>query len=179
MECYIVFEGEINPINAKKLADLILGINNDNKDNIAKINIFLSSYGGATYYGFSLATIIQNSSVPIVIHATNHIDSIANVVFLAAKVENRTAESHAKFFVHGATQGGTYDLEGLIEAQSAIKTENHRIVTFISENSALPIDSVTSRMANRTSMPAAEAITVGYISESIHKTIPPGAKRYE
>ena len=71
-----------------------------------KITIFFSSLGGNIYDGFLLATLIQNSKVSIAIHAVNHIDSIANVVYLAAK--ERTAESHAKFYLHGASTQGEF-----------------------------------------------------------------------
>ncbi|MBI4363383.1 MAG: ATP-dependent Clp protease proteolytic subunit [Candidatus Doudnabacteria bacterium] len=177
MECYIVFEGGINAENYKKLAETIFAINKDTT--ISKINIFLSSYGGSTYYGFALATIIQNSKIPISIHATNHIDSIANVVFLSPKAENRTSESHAKFFVHGASRNGDYDERALNEALSAIKAENHRIATFISENSRLPLDQAREKMKNGETMSATEALSFGYINQLDHKTVPLDTKRYD
>src|SRR3989338_2169580 len=177
MDYYILFEGGINPENAKKFADAISAANVDT--NITTINVFFSSFGGSTYYGFAIATLIQNSKKPVNIHATNHIDSIANVVFLSAKFVNRTSESHAKFFVHGASQEGNYDERGLNEALSALGAENHRIGTFISENSQLTFDQVKKKMKNGETMSAKQALEHGYISQLVHKTIPIGAIRYD
>ncbi|GEM_PF-1783458 len=181
MEYYIVFEGEIDLLNSKKLADAILAINNDPNinSNVNQIRLFMSSYGGSTYHGFALATIIQNSKIPISIHATNHIDSIANVVFLSAKIEHRTSESHAKFFVHGASKGGNYDERALNETLSAIKAENHRIATFISENSKLTLEQVKEKMQIGETMSAKDALQFGYISQLVHKTIPLNSQRYD
>ena len=124
MEKYIIFEGIIDQQATQRLCQ---AINNASTQLPVpnKINILFSSLGGNIYEGFLLASIIQNSKIPISIHATNHIDSIANVIFLSSK--ERTAESHAKFYLHGATTQGNFDEKALKDQLSSIKTNNSRI----------------------------------------------------
>lgn len=172
-EYYIFFEGVINLKTAKKIID---AINKAKEKKFKKIFIFLSSWGGNIDSGFLLASIIQNSPIPISIHATNHIDSIANVIYLSAK--ERTAESCAKFYMHGSSQNGSnYDENKLIEALSSIRAGNSRIAYFIFENSKLKLDEVLELMKGGKTLSAPEALEKGIIHQILHKEIPPNAMR--
>ena len=136
MEKYIIFEGSIDQQATLRLVNAIQNaINLQPQAN--KVTIIFSSLGGNIYDGFLLASFIQNAKVPIAIHAVNHVDSIANVVYLSAK--ERTAESHAKFYLHGASTQGNFDEKALKEQLSSIKTNNSRIAHFVSENSGLSL----------------------------------------
>src|SRR5271155_1740921 len=110
-EYYIIFAGIIEPNFGTRL---VMAITNAKKAGATKIIIFFSSLGGNIQEGFTIASVIQNSTIPIEIHANNNIDSIANVIYLSAK--ERTAESYAKFYLHGATAPAiAYDEKGLKE----------------------------------------------------------------
>ena len=172
-EQYILYEGVINQESTLKLGNAIrVAINN----NSSKLNILLSSLGGSIYDGFVLATLIQNARIPIAIHATNHIDSIANVIFLSAKY--RTAESHAKFFLHGASiSDNNLDEKKLLEQLSSIRNHNTRIAYFISENCSLPLKKVKSIMKAGTTISAQEALKCGIVQEIKHLAIPLFANR--
>jgi len=166
MEFFIVFEGEIKQEPTLKLINAILAAINEGI--YEKINIFFSSLGGSIYEGFIIANVIQNSKIPIAMHAVNHIDSIANVVFLAAK--ERTAESHAKFFLHGASVNLASADEGtLLEHLSSVRTHNSRIAYFISENSTIPLQKVQDLMRKRTTLSAQQALKEGIVSQIAHK----------
>ena len=174
-ESYIIFEGAIDQ---QATLRLFQAIDKFTKSGSQKIVIFFSSLGGNIYEGFLLSTVIQNSRVPISIHATNHVDSIANVIFLSAK--ERTAEVHAKFYLHGAsTPQLAFDERMLLDQLSAIKANNGRIANFISVNSALPLKKVQSMMKTGTTLSAQDALKYKMITESIHKEIPIQAPREE
>lgn len=172
-EYYIVFEGAIDKDATVRL---YAAIQNGIKLNASKIIILFSSLGGSIYEGFLLANVIQNSKVPILIHATNHIDSIANVIYLSAK--ERSAESHAKFYMHGSSAGGG-DIRELTDSLSAVKTNNTRIAYYISENSNLKLDEVKSMMTTGTTISAQEALQYGVTAQIIHREIPVGAASEE
>lgn len=140
-----------------------------------KIIIFFSSLGGNIYEGFLLATLIQNSKIPISIHATNHIDSIANVIYLSAK--ERTSESYAKFYLHGASRAGNFDEKSLKDALSDIETNNSRIAHFVSESSKLSLSKVQSMMGVGTTISAQDALKYKIVQEITHKEIPENAQR--
>lgn len=174
MESYIIFEGVINQ---EATLRLVTAINQANQGAFTKINIFFSSLGGSIYEGFLLASVIQNSKIPISIHATNHIDSIANVIYLSSK--ERTAESHAKFYLHGAAVQGNFDEKALKDQLSSLKTNNSRIAHYVSENSAIALKTVESMMEKGTTISAQTAQKKKIVNHITHKEIPANAPRQE
>jgi len=166
MESYIIFEGFIDKDASQRLFSALKNFEKTTR----KINIFFSSLGGNIYEGFLIATVVQNFKIPIAIHATNHIDSIANVIYLSSK--ERTAESYAKFYMHGAAASGSFDEKGLQDQLSAIKTNNTRIAYFISENSNLHLQKVQQMMNIGTTITAQKALEYNIVHEIIHKEIP-------
>lgn len=170
---FIIFEGAIDQDSTLRLYQAI-------QDGVSKkvpmIVIFFSSLGGSIYEGFLLANVIQNSRIPILIHATNHVDSIANVIYLSAK--ERSAESHAKFYMHGSSAGGG-DVRALEDSLSAVKTNNSRIAYFISENTSLKLEKVKEMMNIGTTISAQEALQYSITDQVIHREIPEGANRVE
>lgn len=174
-EAFIVFEGVIDQQATTRIFEAIATFT---AQGFAKITIFFSSLGGSIYEGFLLATIIQNSKTQIAIHATNHIDSIANVIFLSAK--ERSAESHAKFYLHGASTNGNFDEKGLKEKLSEIRTHNSRIAYFVSENTTIPLKRVQIMMRAGTTISAQDALSkYGMVQEIKHREIPVRAVRNE
>ena len=173
-ETYIIFEGAIDQ---QATSRLFQSIDKLTKSGSQKIILFFSSLGGNIYEGFLLASIIQNSKVPVLIHATNHIDSIANVIYLSAK--ERTSESHAKFYLHGATAQGTFDEKGLKDQLSSIKTNNSRIAYYVSENSKLALKKVQGMMEVGTTISAQQAMKHGIVNRIAHTEIPADANREE
>ena len=174
MDYYIIFAGSIQPDFANKL---VTAVKNAKEAGAKKIIVLFSSLGGNIQEGFTIASVIQNSEIPISIHACNNIDSIANVIYLASK--DRSAESYAKFYLHGATMGGTYDEKGLNESLLAIKTENHRVAQFVSENSNLNFKKVQQMMGIGTTITAQKALEYGMVHSISHKEVPIGAPRAE
>jgi ATP-dependent protease ClpP protease subunit len=170
MDFYIIFAGIIEQGFATRL---IAAINKAGTINATKIHIFFSSLGGNIQEGFTIASVIQNSKIPISIHANNNIDSIANVIYLSAK--DRTAESYAKFYLHGANTTGTFDEKGLKEQTLSLKTENARIAQFISENSGLNFKKVQTMMRVGTTITTQRALECGIVKAVVHKEVPAGA----
>lgn len=176
MEKFIIFEGTIDQQATLKLVNAIQNAINQ-APQADKVTVIFSSLGGSIYDGFLLASFIQNSRVPIAIHAVNHIDSIANVVYLSAK--ERTAESHAKFYMHGASTQGNFDEKALKEQLSSIKTNNSRIAHFVSENSGISLKKVCSMMESGTTVSSQEALKYKIVQKIIHREVPLDAIREE
>lgn len=176
MEKYIIFEGQIDQQATLRLVNAINNFSMQQPIPI-KIKILFSSLGGSIYEGFLLVSIIQNSKIPVAIHATNHVDSIANVIYLSSK--ERTAESHAKFYLHGAAAQGNFDEKALKDQLSAIRTNNSRIAYFVSENSKIPLKKVQSMMSRGTTISAQEALKSGIVNKIEHFEIPMDSVREE
>lgn len=174
-ELYIVFEGEIDLESTKKLYNALTSAD---PHKYKFINLIFSSTGGSTYFGFFLANTIQNSQIPVRIHANNHIDSIANIIYLSTK--ERTAEVFARFYIHGALAkviGYKKDLE---EEVNSLKIENERIVQYIADNTDLSFEDIEKMMEERESISAPEALECGIVKSIEHIEIPPaGVDRIE
>lgn len=171
MDFYIIFAGIIEQGFATKL---VAAINKAATVGATKIVIIFSSLGGNIQEGFTIASVIQNSKIPVSMHANNNIDSIANVIYLAAK--ERTAESYAKFYLHGAASPqAAFDEKGLKEQLLSIKTENARIAQFVSENSNLNFKKVQAMMRAGTTITTQQALGCGIVQEIVHKEVPQGA----
>lgn len=182
MDFYIIFEARINQNTAEKLISEIklaeiLNEKAKEENKLSKIVIFFSSYGGDIDLGFLLSTVIQNSKIPIVMHATNHIDSVANVIYLSAKT--RTAESYAKFYFHGATIRGTFNINELKEKITSLETSNGRIAHYVSENSDMTLDQIKIVIKEGKTISAKEALEHGIVQEISHEEIPSDALRRE
>src|SRR3989344_3070480 len=171
MDFYIIFAGIIEQGFATRL---VAAINKAGTIKATKIIIIFSSLGGNIQEGFTIASIIQNSKIPVSMHANNNIDSIANVIYLSAK--ERTAESYAKFYLHGATTPqAAFDEKGLKEQTLSLRTENARIAQFVSENSSLNFKKVQAMMRAGTTMTSQQALGCGIVQEVVHKEVPAGA----
>lgn len=172
MDFYIIFAGVIEPNFGNRLLN---AISIATQKDARKIILFFSSLGGNVQEGFTLATVIRNCKTPILIHATNNIDSIANVIYLSGK--ERTAESYAKFFMHGAIAQGQFNEKQLRDQLPILKTETTRIAYFISENSKLGLQEVQNMMEAGTSMTAQEALQHGFVQSINHMEVPQDATR--
>jgi len=174
-ELYIIFEGVIELESAKELYNALLSAD-PNKYN--KINLIFSSVGGNIYLGFFLANGIQNSKIPVRIHANNRIDSIANIIYLSVK--ERTAEAFARFYLHGASMtindGYKKDFE---EGVNSLKVENERIAQYIADNIGRSFGDVAKLMEERGSKSAQEALEYGIVQSLSHLEIPPNSDRIE
>ncbi len=176
MEYYIVFQG---PIEAKPSLDLVNALlEANNNDDVDHITLLLSSKGGSIYYGLNIATVIKNLKKPIRIHASNEINSIANIIYLSAK--ERSSESYAKFFLHGASIEGenlNFNLEDLKEQVSSIEVENIRLAKFIFEATGIPMEKIQEMMRIRKSLTAEQAFSAKIVLEVKEEIIPVNALR--
>ena len=175
MEYYILFQGSIEKQTSLALINALLEA--DGREDVHHITLLLSSRGGSVYYGFNIATVIRNLQKPIRIHATNEISSIANIIYLSAK--ERSAESYAKFFLHGVSIDGelSLNMEDLKEQVSSVEVQNGRLAKFISEITEIPIKEVKKMMRNRKSLSTELAFSHKIVLEVKEEQIPTDALR--
>ena len=175
MEYYILFQGPIEKESSLALINALLEANGNEK--VKHITILFSSKGGSIYYGFDIATVIKNLEKQVRIHATNEVSSIANIIYLST--EERSAESYAKFFLHGASINGdmNLNLEDLKEQVSSIEVQNGRLAKFISEITGISLKDVKEMMSARKSLSDEVAFGANIVREVKEEKIPAGALR--
>ena len=83
----------------------------------SRLYFLFSSSGGSVDAGITLYNFLRALPIPVIMHNVGSIESIANVVFLAA--DERYATPHATFLLHGITwnfaQGTQLSQKGIIQ----------------------------------------------------------------
>jgi ATP-dependent Clp protease protease subunit len=136
------------------------------------IDIYISSFGGSVNKGFEIANLIQGIQAAgekeIHTHILSHADSIATVIMLAAKPENRHVVSNSTFFVHDPR----FIVFDEVTKQDAEKMANeleiqkNRIADYYVKNiKGLDKDEALSLMANETNLTAEKMLELGIVNE--------------
>ncbi len=104
-----------------------------------QLYFLFSSTGGSVDAGIALYHYLRALPVPVVMHNTGSIVSIANVVFLAG--DQRYAAPHASFLLHGITwnfaQNTTLTWTQLQEIVSNFRSSEARMTGIIKERTSL------------------------------------------
>jgi ATP-dependent protease ClpP protease subunit len=141
------------------------------------IYFLLSSVGGQVNAGITLYNFLRSLPAEIVMHNTGSIDSIANVVFLAAS--KRYAAKHSSFLFHGIiwnfAQGAALTFSQLQESVSAFKREEAKISGIIAERSNLTEAEIRELFLQGESKDLQFVIDKGIIHEIREPVIPKDA----
>jgi len=106
-----------------------------------KILYFLfSSPGGDVRAGITFYNFLKALPCEIIMHNNGSIDSIGNIIFLAAKKENRIACPHSSFLFHGVSLNMgqmQLSLNKIQEFTSYIKQDEEKIAGIIVDNTLI------------------------------------------
>lgn len=172
---YVNYFDSINEAKAKGLMAICSDIVAKQKPK--SIYFLLSSTGGLVNAGVTLYNFLRSLPVEVVMHNTGAIDSIANVVFLAAA--KRYAARHSSFLFHGITwnfqQGAALTFSQLQESVSSFKREEGKIAGIIAERSKLTEPEIRELFLQGESKDLQFAIDKGIIHEIREPAIPKDA----
>lgn len=134
---YISYYDVINDQKAKALMALCANV--IAQQNPDRLYFLLSSTGGSVDAGVALFNYLRALPVPLVMHNTGSIDSIANVVFLGA--DERYANPNSSFLLHGMNwgfpQGANLNWSALQETVSRYKADEARMSGIITARTAI------------------------------------------
>ncbi len=141
------------------------------------IYFLFSSVGGSVNAGITLYNFLRALPVEVVMHNTGSIDSIANVIFLAADV--RFAAKHSAFLFHGISwnfpQAASLTFSQLQENLSRFKLEEAKIAGIIAERSKLTEAEIRELFLQGESKDLKFAVEKGIIREIRDASIPKDA----
>ena len=107
-----------------------------------RLYFLFSSGGGSVDAGMALYNFLRALPVPLVMHNTGSVDSVANVIFLAA--DERYASPQAMFLLHGITWGFGQDAQltwsQLQETVSRFRADESRIAGVITTHTTITGD---------------------------------------
>jgi len=160
----------VTPRSAKKFISDLLWMDNEKPG--APIRLFVNSPGGDVNSGFAIFDTIRFIKSPVKIINTGLCASIATVINVAAKKENRFSMPNAKFLIHqplipGQVYGQASDIE--ITAREILKTRE-RINRLLSDETGTPIEKVAKDTVRDYWMSAGEALEYGLISKIVEHT---------
>lgn len=160
----------INSAVAKKVVNNLLAL--DAEDSQKPIYMYINSPGGEVTSGFAIYDTMRFIKSDVIAVCTGLTASIATIILLGAKKENRFGMSNCRFLIHqpligGQIQGQASDLE--ITAREIIKTRK-RINEMLSEECGQPFSKVEEDTTRDYWMNSQEALEYGLITKIVEKS---------
>ena len=147
-----------------------------NREKPDTIYCLFSSSGGGVDAGITLYNFLRALPVELIMHNTGIIDSIANVIFLAANI--RYACAHSSFLFHGIVQpftaNTTLNKNQLAETLSSLNISESKFSGIVSERTRLGTEEIETLFRQGESKSPAFALSKGIISEIKDPMIPKG-----
>ncbi len=161
-----VSEG-INSVVAKRVISQLLTLEADKPG--APINFYLNSPGGEVNSGFAIYDTIRFLKSEVRIINTGLCASIATIINIAAKKQNRLSMPNCKFLIHqplipGQIYGQASDIE--IHAREILKTRQ-KINELLSKECGQPLAKVEKDTTRDYWMNAGESLEYGLIHKII------------
>jgi ATP-dependent Clp protease protease subunit len=137
-----------------------------------------ASPGGAVRDGINLYNFLRSLPAKIIMHNIGVVDSIANVVFLAA--EDRYANPVSSFLFHGVgfdiTQSARLEEKDLRERLTTIQRDQRLIAEVIAERTKLEQEEIMGMFLEAKTRTPNEAREVGIIQDVKSASIPKGSQ---
>ncbi|WP_406672250.1 ATP-dependent Clp protease proteolytic subunit [Natronospira sp.] len=172
---YVSYYDVINEQKAKSLMQASSEILAQTK--ASKMHFLFSSQGGSVDAGVVLYNFFRALPVPMVMHNIGSIDSIANVIFLAA--DERYANANSTFLYHGInwnfSKGSSLSWTQLQETVSRFKGDEGKIIDIISQRTALTAEELKALFHQGETKGAAFAEEKGIIQSVEDIKVPAGA----
>lgn len=172
---YVNYYDAINEIKVKAIMAALSDIITREKPDT--IYCLFSSSGGQVEPGIALHNFIRALPVEIIMHNTGSIDSIANVVFLAADI--RYASVHSSFLFHGINWNfeakTSLNKTQLKEILSNFDSSESKIAGIITERTKLTPEDVQTLFNQGESVNSDFALSKGIVSAVKNPAVPKDA----
>ncbi|GKS59298.1 hypothetical protein YTPLAS18_28250 [Nitrospira sp.] len=172
---YVSYYDNINEQKAKSLMQACAQVLT--QTNATKLYFLFSSTGGSVDAGITLHNYLRALPVPLVMHNIGSIDSIANVVFLAA--DERYANENSTFLFHGIQwgfgQGVQLSWSQLQETVSRFKGDEGKIASIVSQRTKITEDELRGLFHQGEAKGTDFAKAKDIIQAVTEAKVPPGA----
>ena len=147
------------------------------QQNPERLYFLFSSTGGSVDAGIALFNFLRALPMPLVMHNTGSVDSIGNVVFLAA--DERFANPNSSFLLHGINwgfaQGANLSWAALQETVSRFRADEGRMSGIITARTTILADELTQLYRQGDSVGLDFAKAKGLVQDIKEAKVPPGA----
>jgi ATP-dependent Clp protease protease subunit len=163
----VLLSSEVSPATARRVIERLLVLEAEDPD--APITLLVNSPGGEVHSGFGVYDVIRFIKPEVRIVCAGLTASIATIILLAVKKENRVALPNARLLIHqplfsGEVFGPASDLE--ITANEILKTKEH-INRVIAEGTGQTFEKVQHDTERDFWLSAEEAVAYGLVSRVV------------
>jgi len=139
----------------------------DDQDSSKPITLYVNSPGGEVNSGFAIYDTLRFIKSEVKIVCSGLCASIATIILLGAKKENRLSLPNSRFLIHqpllrGGIQGQATDIQ--IHSEQILKTRS-KINELLAQECGQPIDRVSADTERDYWMSADESLEYGLISK--------------
>lgn len=161
----IFLDSEITDLTSTELRETI-----ENNKDVKIFNIYISSFGGGVEAGLSIKNYLRGlEGKTINTFIMSHADSIASIIFLGAKKENRHVVQSSKFFMHSPRFMGIDEvvtLEVLETMKKSLKFDNERLLSiYDKEFTNLSREDIDEKMKSETDLTPQDLVEFGVIDK--------------
>ena len=174
---YYGYTGLIDSASVTKICAALNIAANNKQDNIY---LCLSSPGGFVADGIFLYNHIRSLAVPVIIHATGTIASIATAVFVAAPT--RYSSKNAMFMMHPTTVGPFNQGIAAEQIQSALNSavaDDERTERILRDRTKLSDEILKAKRLRDVHLSPDEALKFGLVDEIGEFAIPAGQQLFQ
>jgi len=160
------FAGEKN-FSLKHLNTFLNNLDSD----ITDIEFTVNSGGGSVFEGWDIRAALLNSNKTLHSIGENIVGSIATVIYMAAKVENRSIVKGTDFFIHHPywLPGESEPIRAneLLALGKDLKEEQDKLLNFYANESKATAEQLSPLMAKETNLTSEQAVELGFAGKEI------------
>jgi len=173
---YLGFCGAIDSASVTKICQMINAAVNNAFD---EIYLNLNSPGGYMGDGIYLYNHLRALPIPLTIHNTGSVSSIAATVFVAGT--HRFCTSNAIFMIHPVTIGtnGGMAATALKTAMQAALHDEQRTEAILRDRTSIPDNIFSQRLTEDVYLSSTQALEFGLVHEIRDFTLPPGNQLFQ
>ncbi len=171
-EIYATLAGRVDDAMVQRLFNQIAGAVSNG---VQTLHLMIQSTGGIIGDGIALHNYLKNLPIDIIAYNTGMVQSIAVVMFLAAR--KRKASRTATFMIHKATfYGGSAATSAQLSAVTqSLVVDDARIESILKEHIRMPEEKWSVHRFADLFITAHEALEFGLVNEIADFAPPPGA----
>lgn len=172
-QAFLSFSSQLNVKSTEALIEAAAGLA---AEQVTRLVLCLSSFGGNFDRGVSLYNTLRALPLALVTHNVGNVGSAANVLFLAG--DERYASPQAVFFLHPSSVAldGSYDPSELARHRAELLESDAREREIIQQRTSLSARQIRTLVDRSSTIGAQRALEAGIIHEIRDLEIPQGAR---
>lgn len=180
MDGKIVYFGFSGPIDSGSVTRISSALNHAVNGKYDGVYLAFSSLGGMIADGVFLYNHIRAMPIPVTIHATGNVASVAVTIFAGANI--RLTSRHVLFMIHpaafpGSTEGMTWDR--LHQLMNSAVAEEQRSENILRDRYSIPDDLLNARRFREVHFTPEDAVKFGIAHRVEEFSLPRGCEMHQ